>query len=222
MKMVLRLLTLLCVVALSVVGWATPTVANGSFEADTFSSGGTLGLGCGNTLTGWQTQCSPDLVYPWGLPNSNVYNAGPTPYGNQWVIVGDYGMGGSGIFQLVPGFNIGQTYTLNFALASEDPGAGALILVSFPTGSSTGSQIFAAPLRGANYWDTWGSYSYNFVATATSVTIRFDGLAGSGFDPGVDNVSITGGSSVPEPTTLVMLGTGVLGLAGAVRRKINL
>ena len=222
MKIVLRLPSLLCVVALSIPGWAGPTVANGSFEADTFSSGGTLGLGCGNTLTGWQTQCSADLTYPWGLPNSNVYSAGPTPYGNQWVIVGDFGNGGSGIFQTVSGFNVNQSYTLNFALASEQPGAGALVLVSFPTGSSTGSQIFAAPLRGANFWDTWGTFSYNFVATATSVTIRFDGLAGPGFDPGIDNVFITGGTGTPEPTSLLLLGTGVLGLAGVVRRKINL
>jgi len=30
------------------------------------------------------------------------------------------------------------------------------------------------------------------------------------------------GSPVPEPGTLVMLGSGILGLAGVLRRKINL
>jgi hypothetical protein len=217
MKKALPLLTLLCVVTLSVMGWAAPTVVNGSFEADTFSFGGTLGLGCGNTLTGWQTQCSADQIYPWGLPNSNQYGAGPTPYGNQWVIVGDYGKGGSGIFQTVTGFNIGQTYTLNFALASEELGAGALVQVSFPTGSSTGSLIFAAPI--GFLWNNWGTYTDPFVATASSVTIRFDGLAGTGFDAGIDNVYITGGSTTPEPTTLVLLGSGLLGLAARRRKK---
>ena len=37
-------------------------------------------------------------------------------------------------------------------------------------------------------------YSMPFVATATTVEIRFDGLAGPGFDPGIDNVSISDGT----------------------------
>src|SRR5512135_865047 len=74
----------LVILALPALTLAGPVVANGSFEADAFSGGGTLGLGCGNTLTGWTTQCSPDQTYPWGLTNSNVYGGGPTPYGDQF------------------------------------------------------------------------------------------------------------------------------------------
>jgi hypothetical protein len=38
----------------------------------------------------------------------------------------------------------------------------------------------------------------------------------------VDDVSITTNVATPEPGTLVMLGSGVLAFAGALRRKINL
>jgi len=36
------------------------------------------------------------------------------------------------------------------------------------------------------------------------------------------DVSATFGSPTPEPSTLLMLGGGVLGLAGILRRKMNL
>jgi hypothetical protein len=60
----------------------------------------------------------------------------------------------------------------------------------------------------------------NFVPTATSVTFDFHSF-GSNYEPGVDAFTITGGTSTPEPGTLVMFGSGIIGLAGMLRRKFN-
>jgi hypothetical protein len=215
----------LAVIGFPLAAGAAPTVANGSFEADTFSSGGTLGLGCGNTLTGWTAQCSPDNTYPWGLPNSNTYNGGPTPYGNQWVILGDFGADGSWVEQAVSGFTVGQSYSLSFAIASENPGgSGSTLCVTFAPGdagdSCTTGSLFNAPLRGANYWDTWGTDSINFTATTSTMTIHFQGVPNAvSLDVGLDNVAISGGgSAIPEPFSLTMLGAG-LAMLGLVRRR---
>jgi hypothetical protein len=198
---------LLLALALAPDALAAPSVVNGSFETDQFGFSGTLDLGGTNPLTGWTT--GHNGTYPWGLPNSNSYNAGPTPYGNQWVIVGNYGAGGTYIQQDVGGFTVGQRYTLSFALASENVGEQAPVEVSFPSGSITASQTFHAPKRVANYWDTWQTFSMDFVAISSNVTIRLAGLAGG--DAGIDNVSVvavpkhptsTAVSCTPNPVTV--------------------
>jgi hypothetical protein len=170
----------------------TDLITNGSFEADPFNYNGTLNLGSSNPLTGWTTSTSGQ--YPWGLPSPNVYNAGPTPYGNQWVMVGNQCDQGTSSIEQTINTTVGQAYTLSFALASEEGGSGAQVVVSFPTGSSTASQTFTAPPRVANFWDTWATSSMDFTATGTSATIRFTSVPRSeteGCDAGIDNVSVT-------------------------------
>jgi hypothetical protein len=209
----------LAILVVPTLALAGPIVNNGSFEADTFSTGGTLGLGCTNTLTGWVAHCSADSTYPWGTSNGSY---GPTPYGNQWVILGDYGGDGSWIEQAVSGFTVNTSYTLSFAIASEEPGGGgSTICVSFTAGSCSTGTDFSAPLRGGNYWDTWGTDTLIFTATAGTMTIHFEGVPNAvALDVGLDNVQILGGtSSVPEPASLTLMAAGLVGLIARRLRK---
>jgi hypothetical protein len=61
----------------------------------------------------------------------------------------------------------------------------------------------------------------DLVATSTTTELEFLGRQDPGFDELTD-VSVTDNSTVtPEPGTLGLLGTGVLGLIGVARRKLS-
>jgi hypothetical protein len=60
----------------------------------------------------------------------------------------------------------------------------------------------------------------SFVATGSSTTVTFQGASGFNYI-GLDNVSadLASGPSVPEPTTLSLLGLGIAGIALARRKR---
>jgi len=74
-------------------------------------------------------------------------------------------------------------------------------------------------LTNPNTGSSWTQYSFAETGTGSdSITFTFRD------DPGymaLDNVSVTPtGQTVPEPSSLLLLGSGVLGLGGIVRRKL--
>ena len=65
----------------------------------------------------------------------------------------------------------------------------------------------------------WTFYTFTVTATSTLTDLTLAGR--SDFHTVYfDQVSLT--NAVPEPGTLIMFGSGILGLAGILRRKINL
>ena len=76
-------------------------------------------------------------------------------------------------------------------------------------------------------WYTWNvPYTYPDAFFWGIVAGPGESILGITYSPttsdwvGIDNFSY--GSTVPEPGTIAMLGTGLLGVAGVLRRKMNL
>ena len=122
--------------------------------------------------------------------------------------------------QSVSGLSAGTTYTLTFLMASESSKFDQLRV---SVDGSTGS-VFNAPAYGGNFWDTWVSQSFSFVASSSSETIQFDtiGLNQGCCDVGLDKVSLLAASgAVPEPATwaMMLMGFGMAGFGLRRRRK---
>jgi hypothetical protein len=84
-----------------------------------------------------------------------------------------------------------------------------------PNGIGNNEQLYAY----VNFFDTGGTFN-QIVYTET--------IPGAGYESdndAVDNLSAPPGGTplnpVPEPSSLVLLGTGVLGVAGSLRRKLS-
>jgi hypothetical protein len=110
------------------------------------------------------------------------------------------------------GLTIGQTYTVTFDL-EQRPGYGADPV----TVTIDGVSLTVTPPND----DQWTQFTESFTANGTYEDLVFS-VAGAGTndnDTGLADVSMT--APTPEPGTLLLLGTGLFGLAFVVFRKGN-
>jgi PEP-CTERM motif len=179
----------------STVFASTAQVVNGGFETGDFS--------------GW-TQFG-DTSFNGVCSSGNCPDNYPPYAGNYAAYFGPVGDTG-GIYQdidTVPG----QLYTISFYLALPIGGTPNFFSVQFGNGSISFND-FPGTFG-------WGLFQFTDIATSTTTRLTFTFRE----DPDywfLDNVNVTnGGGTTPEPGTLVLFGSGILGIAGVVRRKFR-
>jgi hypothetical protein len=116
--------------------------------------------------------------------------------------------------------NVGDNYDVSFWLADNDAASissGGYLSASF--GGITG---FSATNTTAIPDGSWTTETFDVTATTTSstFTLASQDIGGTFF---IDDVSVTdlGPTATPEPSSLLLLGSGLAGLIGLLRRKRN-
>jgi len=192
----MRVRTLLVFVAVVVVMSAPMTYAqllNGGFESGDFS----------NWTTGGNfefTQVTSGAFYVYTGAQEGTFYATMGPVGSDGTLSQSFAD------------TAGQGYVLSFWLAAvgDDP------------------SDFSAQINGVNVYSqtdpntggAWTQFTFNFTGTGND-TISFAFRDDPAYIA-LDNVSVSPvANTVPEPSSFLLMGSGVLALAGVIRRKFR-
>jgi choice-of-anchor C domain-containing protein len=111
----------------------------------------------------------------------------------------------------------GLAYLLTFDLSGNPEGGASTKHMQVSVGDASQDYSFDSPATTLDQI-AWQSMTLRFLALSESTTLRFKSLSASGsYGALIDNVSVTA-TPVPEPSTLLLLGTSA-GLLVARRRS---
>ena len=161
-------------------------------------------------MTGWFEGDQQQFSSFDGAPNSyiaaNYRNAPEGCIINNWLIT--------------PEFSLAEGVVVSFWLrAAEYPGTSDQLAFGFSNGSSDlSSFVMTGPVTVST--DGWALYEKRIekgaVAGNARFAVQYTGSYDSSNYVGLDNFAI---SEIPEPSSMLMLGAGVMGLVAARRRK---
>jgi hypothetical protein len=228
----------LLTLTISITANASNLVVNGDFE----SNGGNGQIGFNTSATGWSVPAPPGsytfLYAPgtadttgangqygfngiWGPGNgSNNGLPAASPTGG-YFIAQDSAFQQGAISQTINGLTPGNSYTVSFwwAASQQEFFNGATQSQwQVSLGSQTQSTAFASiPNHG---FSGWMSQSFTYTATNSSEVLSFFANGSPQVPPFalLDGVTLNANSSVPEPGTITLMATGLMGAIGAVRR----
>jgi hypothetical protein len=212
-----RTLTLVTLIALSLA--TLPAMADTVFNnfGNNFDYNCCVGgtLGGPNSPVGWIIQANQFTAQAGGNV-SEIDVAIGNVLGTNGATVSLWTDNGSGI----PGVQLGSWNVTNL------PPFGTCCAIESITGISGVSVTLGQSyfLMASTPSDTWDAWNWNSIGDTGLVDFTFDGGTTWNQAFGATRYAfqiLTGTTTTPEPGTLVMLGTGVLAMAGVIRRKFN-
>lgn len=204
---------ILMIVAAAFLAWcgtsdlkAGNLILNGSFESNV-QAPGTWSLYQNGQVPGWTSSGADDVIE---IDSSGVFGTAYDGNNSMEVDANHF----QTVSQTITGLTPGAQYILSY-MYGDRPGSGAQQLkvyfgatnVATNTGTGTGSNL------------VWTPNTFIVTADGISETLSFVGMPVGplpSFGNEIDAVSLT--SSVPEPSTLALLGAGLLGMLGVARR----
>lgn len=211
--------------AAAVPAHAANLLVNGSFEAGPALNFGTYGRG--QAPTGWSNVSGFEM--PDILSNGYVQvGAGFAQLlgaqdGSRYLDMNGASPTGA-IFQDISGLTAGSTVTLSFwssRWAQNSAGNLSALLADASNASVLNQLVLNYDYLPGATSSSWVLSTLSaIVPNSGSVRVRFDGNSGSYARgaPGLDNVSLTAESAVPEPATWAMMIAG-FGLVGSAMRR---
>jgi hypothetical protein len=218
-------------------------VQNGQFLTTSLSSpggyvcGGAVGPTCNSTVANWGANCSSTGVC--GNTSTPLSLLFPGTGGVAWN--GELGMnspvqdspdGGNMIaddgdptwraplLQTITGLTVGANYDLTFYQAADtQTGYTSPTTDQWQVSLGSATQNAAAMNTSGGQFSSWNLQSLQFSATSTSEVLSFLSFGSAGEPPVLLLADVSLTQAVPEPVTLSLLGTSLLGLVAVRQRR---